>query len=716
MTQIDDITLMAYADGELGTAEAREVEQAANDNPEVKSRLDSFRATGELLERTYAPVLEETVPDSLRKVVEQRTAGGGRWRRPKTWMAMAASLVVVVSASILSREMILRQEEIQAVESVGTSETSRILRGKAVQTAPLVSRKKSPPPKVPEPGTSFGGGSPMAPPPGMSYSAPPSRQSLRAAKRAMEQSYKAQRSLGGSYAARPTGMPPPGWQGFAPSMRRPMIERPSEPSGGHRERYQKIGENPVKRAAETPVSTFSIDVDTGAYANLRRYLEGGRLPPADAVRIEEMINYFDYAYPVPQSREVPFSVTTDMAPAFWNTDLRLLRIGLKGYQVPDEKRPAANLVFLIDVSGSMRDARKLPLLKASLKLLGTRLAEHDRISIVTYAGQARVALEPVSGKDRAAIVAVIDGLSAGGSTAGGAGLKMAYEMAAKGFIKDGINRVLLATDGDFNIGVKDVGELKKMVAAKRKSGISLSTLGFGAGNYNEALMEQVADVGDGNHAYIDSLREGRKVLVSELNSTLLTIARDVKIQVEFNPALVSEYRLVGYENRMLRREDFGNDKVDAGDLGAGHTVTALYELVLANGRGARMDPLRYEKPRTAKAGKTDELAFVRLRYKLPGEDKSHLLETPVSSSLAEKTVKDASRDLQFTGAVAAFGQVLRGGTYTGQFSYSDIVPLARGALGPDPHGYRREFAELVELARNLSATPRARSGPAGPGK
>ncbi len=726
MTHIDDIALMAYADGELSADEARAVQNAFKDDSEIRARLQSFQATGELLEKIYVPVLKEAVPEALQKVVEREPAESKHWRRPKTWAAMAASVAVIASAGIITRELMLKPEQAVLVETTpidagaNISGSAPYIPPAASQNIPPAASQNIPPaasqmdmsengwyiPESAEMRPSVGGSYSARPSTGPAYSAMPAQPESYADMPAQSDSYAAMAPQYQSYAAKRMASPilPP-MAGLTPSIQQapelPMIE----PIVRNREIYQDIDDNPVKRVIETPVSTFSIDVDTGSYANFRRFLEYGKLPPMDAVRVEEMINYFNYSYPVPQNRETPFMVTTDMVPAFWNLDLKLLRIGLKGYEVADDQRPAANLVFLIDVSGSMDDPAKLPLLKASLKLLAGKLGEHDRISIVVYAGQAGVVLEPVSGKDKAAIVSAIDHLSAGGSTAGGAGLRLAYEMASKGYIKDGINRILLATDGDFNVGMSDIDELKQLVADKRKGGISLSTLGFGAGNYNDALMEQIADVGDGNYAYIDSLREGRKVLVGELTSTLMTIARDVKIQVEFNPSVVAEYRLVGYENRMLRREDFGNDKVDAGDLGAGHTVTALYELVLADGKGARMEPLRYEKQATVKAGNTDELAYVRLRYKLPGEDKSRLIEVPLAASLAEKSLENASSDLRFAGAVAAFGQILRGGTYTGDFSYDDVVTLARGAFGEDPNGYRREFADLVEIVRDLASTP-----------
>lgn len=483
----------------------------------------------------------------------------------------------------------------------------------------------------------------------------------------------------------PTLMPAP--------MPMPVPDQPSN------ERYGQISDNPIHRVAEAPVSTFSVDVDTGSYSNVRRLLNGGALPPADAVRVEELINYFPYDYALPRDGR-PFAVHTALAPAPWNAQRVLLRVAIKGQDVAKQSLPPANLVFLVDVSGSMESADKLPLLRSSLKLLVDQMRPVDRISLVTYAGGTRVVLPPTSGADKAAIKAAIDALHAGGGTAGASGIALAYSAAQQSFIPDGINRILLATDGDFNIGMTDTEQLKKMVEQKRRSGISLSTLGFGTGNYNEALMEQIADVGDGAYSYVDNLMEGHKVLVSEMSSTLATIAKDVKVQIEFNPALVQEYRQIGYENRQLRREDFSNDKVDAGDIGAGHTVTALYELTLTGARGA-IDPLRYGSAGPAGDAHTTELAHLRLRYKLPGHSASELMETPIRRE-AMRPLDQADAEFRFATAVAGFGQVLRGGRYTGDWTYADARALAAGSLGNDRFGYRGEFLRLAGLAQALA--------------
>ena len=469
------------------------------------------------------------------------------------------------------------------------------------------------------------------------------------------------------------------------------------------ERYQHLEENGVKLASEQRFSTFAIDVDTGSYANVRRFLNDGRLPPQDAVRVEELINYFDYQYTPPATRDTPFRVSTELAPAPWNSEAQLLRIGIKGFDVSSEQRPAANLVFLVDVSGSMESDDKLPLLKNSLRLLTDQLTARDRVSMVVYAGASGVVLEPTPGDQKAKIKAAIEQLQAGGSTNGGEGIERAYQLARSAQL-DGINRVILATDGDFNVGVVNFEALVDMAKQQRATGVALTTLGFGTGNYNDQLLERLADAGNGNYAYVDSLSEARKVLVSELSSTLFTIAKDVKIQVEFNPAEVLEYRLIGYENRALQREDFNNDKVDAGEIGAGHRVTALYEIIKVGGKG-RMDESRYGADTQRKpAAKNGELALLRLRYKQPDGDDSRLLEFPIMASAA-LSARETSADFRFAASVAAFGQMLRGGTYLGKFGYDDIAALAKDGLAADNEGYRREFVSLVKLAQSLAPAP-----------
>ncbi len=492
--------------------------------------------------------------------------------------------------------------------------------------------------------------------------------------------------------------------GASPGMRAVLPPGPCCPPVRiqDREKYRHPGDSPVKLVSEEPVSTFSIDVDTGAYANVRRFLNSGQLPPADAVRVEELINYFDYAYPAPGPGDRPFRVNTRLASAPWNPDRALLQVGIKGYEVPADSRPAANLVFLVDVSGSMQAQNKLPLLKSALGMLAQRMTAEDRISMVVYAGAAGVVLEPTPGDQRGKIRRSLDRLTAGGSTNGGAGIRAAYDLAQEAFIEGGINRVILASDGDFNVGTVNFESLLDLVERKREQGVALTTLGFGQGNYNDHLVEQLANKGNGNYAYIDNLNEARKVLVEEMSSTLQIIAKDVKIQVEFNPAVVAEYRLIGYENRALNREDFNNDQIDAGEIGAGHTVTALYELAFVDSAARRVDPLRYgrtsgDTPRATVDLNQDEAAFVRLRYKPVDGETSKLIEMPVRRDL----LTEMPDDLRFAAAVAAFGQLLRGGDYLDAYSYADVIALARDARGRDVHGYRGEFLNLAKLAEAL---------------
>lgn len=475
-------------------------------------------------------------------------------------------------------------------------------------------------------------------------------------------------------------------------------------SAHQQEKYHQLVKNSVIATVKNPVSTFSIDVDTSSYANVRRFLmKQGRLPYKDAVRTEELINYFTYNYPSPVDSEVPFSVTTEMGPNPWNRQTKLLHIGLQGYTVPKQDLPAANLVFLIDVSGSMRSHDKLQLLKTSLTMLTNQLSKRDSVSIVVYAGASGVVLKPTSGDQKAVIINALERLRAGGSTNGGSGIKLAYAMARRGFIENGINRVIIATDGDFNVGITNHRQLINLIEKESKSGISLTTLGFGMGNYNDHLMEQLADKGNGNSAYIDNLNEARKVLVDQMSSTLHTIASDVKIQVQFNPDVVSEYRLIGYENRQLKKDDFSNDKVDAGDIGAGHTVTAIYEITLKGSKGGRLDNFRYHKQKQLTENIfSNEVALLRLRFKKPGNTNSQLIEKIITRKQIIPQLTNTSVNYRFSAAVAAFAQRLRNSKYINSLSYATILGLAKQSLGKDPYGYRHEFLNLVSLTSSIS--------------
>lgn len=447
-------------------------------------------------------------------------------------------------------------------------------------------------------------------------------------------------------------------------------------------RYQQFDDNPVKQVAQNPLATFSLDVDTGSYANVRRFLNQGLLPPPDAVRVEEIVNYFPSDWDIkdkqsiPASKPIPFAMRYELAPAPWNEQRTLLKVDILAKDRKSEELPASNLVFLIDTSGSMISDERLPLIQSSLKLLVKELREQDNIAIVTYAGDSRIALPSISGSHKAEINAAIDSLDAEGSTNGGAGLEMAYQQAAKGFIKGGINRILLATDGDFNVGIDDPKSIESMVKKQRESGVTLSTLGVGDSNYNEAMMVRIADVGNGNYSYIDTLSEAQKVLNSEMRQTLITVAKDVKAQIEFNPAWVTEYRQIGYEKRQLRAEDFNNDNVDAGDIGAGKHITFLFELTL-KGQKASIDKLRYAPDnKSAKSDKTKELAWLKIRWKSPQGKESQLVEFPLAFA-----IKAPSEDMRFRAAVAAYGQKLRGSEYLNNTSWQQIKQWAQKAKG-----------------------------------
>ncbi len=509
-------------------------------------------------------------------------------------------------------------------------------------------------------------------------------------------------------------------------MSPPFMPTPQPVITANTAQYQQFADTPWRRVSEVPVSTFSADVDTGSYANVRRFINRGQLPPRDAVRIEELVNYFGYNYALPPaSHPHPFAVHTQLTGSPWNAERAIVRIGIQGKDAAKATLPPANLVFLVDVSGSMGPQDRLPLVKASLKLLTTQLRAQDRVTVVSYARGTQLVLPPTPGDQRDTINAAIDTLTASGGTYGEAGIRLAYTQAKQSFMKGGINRVLLATDGDMNIGVTHRDELKALVEGERKQGVSLTTLGVGDSNYNEALMKTIADAGDGSYHYLDSLQEAHKVLVNQFTSHLAPIAQDLKIQVEFNPAYVQEYRLLGYELRALTREQFNDDKIDAGDIGAGHTVTALYEIVPTGAKG-NVDALRYPNPASAPArvpasmpasgeqaknvSALAELAWVKLRYKDPVSSVSKLIEQPITqpadlpnqSSLGPwGSLTNADLDAQFALAVAAWGQWLRGNTLIGDYSMDKVLTLARAARGTDPYGHRAEFARLVELSVTL---------------
>jgi len=488
--------------------------------------------------------------------------------------------------------------------------------------------------------------------------------------------------------------------GTAPMMSEKSVRLYASPAPYHpavsfnTEEYKRVYDNNFQEALSSPVSTFSIDVDTASYSNMRRFINSGKLPPLDAVRTEEMINYFTYEYPQPVGQQ-PFSMTTEVGACPWEPSHKLVMIGLKGKEIQLEEMPASNLVFLIDVSGSMAQENKLPLLKTAFKMLVKQMREQDQVSIVVYAGAAGVVLEPTAGSEKEKIMHAIDTLQAGGSTAGGEGIQLAYKLAKENFIADGNNRVVLATDGDFNVGVSSEGELTRLIEEQREQRIFLSVLGFGMGNVKDNKMEALADKGNGNYAYIDNALEAKKVLVNQFAGTLYTIAKDVKLQVEFNPAQVKSYRLVGYENRVLDKSDFNNDKKDAGDMGAGHSVTAFYEIVPAGSQevGTTVDPLVYQQ---AKIVDSNELLQIKVRYKKPNEDTSTLFTQSIDSKDGKAI---GSENFRFAAAVAEYAMLLRNSEYKGQSSYQDILKLAKGAKGSDEEGYRAEFIKLVEISQ-----------------
>ena len=498
-------------------------------------------------------------------------------------------------------------------------------------------------------------------------------------------------------APRPQASAAPDSDQASPSGQ-PSTEEPNT------EDYNRIYENPFLTALQNPLSTFSIDVDTASYSNTRRFIEQqNQLPPADAVRIEEFLNYFRYDFAEPEGK-VPFALTTELSNCPWNEGHQLLQIGLQAKALQTDSLSRSNLVFLLDVSGSMSDPNKLPLLKQSLHLLVDQLTEGDRVSIVVYAGAAGQVLPPTSGDHKETILAALDNLEAGGSTAGSAGINLAYQVAQQNFIPGGNNRVILATDGDFNVGPSSESELIRLIEDKRKAGVFLTTLGFGMGNYKDSKMEQLADKGNGNYAYIDSIHEARKVLVEEMGGTLLTLAKDVKLQLEFNPTKVKEYRLIGYENRLLAAEDFADDSKDAGELGAGHTITALYELVPADATSleTQKSDLKYQETDIKEtAFASNELLTLNLRYKAPDSDQSELLTQPVSDTVTAWS--DASENIHFAASVAGFGMLLRNSEYKGKTTFAQVLELGQQSLGQDLGGYRKAYLELVQKAQKLSA-------------
>ncbi len=684
----NDPRLTAYALGEAKADDQAAVETALRESPELQDEIDAIRQIGDKLakgfEKEEAPVLDK---EAREKIVASaaRTLSfvpAATWHR---WLAAAAVITLLVGSITLLQPN--REEDTRpAFINVSTPEP-------IAEQQPEV-RPEPPPPPIAE----------IEEVVLENVQPEPAPQPILAAPAMVKPPVKTRGDI--AKITRMGAVVPT--TTIAPS--RPSIEGEMIPNGLtplDTEEYDLIRDNPFRKVADHPLSTFSIDVDTASYANIRRMLNQGTMPPPDAVRIEEMINYFEYDYAVPDDQH-PFAAHLAITTSPWSADHQLVRIGIKARELGTGSRPAMNLVFLLDVSGSMDQPNKLPLVKRALKMLVQHLDERDRIAIVVYAGASGLVLPSTACDNDQAILDALDRLAAGGSTNGGAGIELAYATALKHLVKNGVNRVILCTDGDFNVGTVQTGDLVRLVEQKAKDGIFLSVLGFGMGNYKDATLEQLADKGNGNYAYIDTFNEARKVLVDQLTGTLVTVAKDVKIQVEFNPARVAGYRLIGYENRMLNKEDFNDDTKDAGEIGAGHTVTALYEIVPAGktvNTAPGVDPLRYQAgqaPPPAEA-LSDEILTVKVRYKAPDGDSS----TPLAFPLKGRPVafEAADDDVRFASAVAAFGMLLRDSPHKGDATYERVLDIALKAAGNDRFGYRREFTELVRNAQALGGKP-----------
>jgi Ca-activated chloride channel family protein len=660
--EMNDEKLTAYVLGELEQDERRAVEEALETDESARRTVAELRATARLAEEALAGGEPQALTDAQREEIERR-ARQGRSSRPAWvwWGAAAAAVLVVVvigavagigvlgtakKADVMEVDELAREHGLVALESRDESGSMEVT-------------------TLPEGAHAVMGGARKG-------------EAVRGRYGIMGPTM-----LDGRFAS--VDLPDDGT----------VVEHDTEA-------YDHIDDNPFLAVTQNPLSTFSIDVDTASYSNVRRFLAGESMPPKDAVRIEEMVNYFSYDYAPPKGPD-PFSVHVEVAPSPWSPAHRLARIGLKGREVQASARPSSNLVFLLDVSGSMASPDKLGLLRKAMKMLVAQLDERDRIAIVVYAGASGLVLPSTACDDRAAILDALNRLEAGGSTNGGAGIELAYEMATKGFVTGGVNRVILATDGDFNVGTTSQGDLVRLIEKKAETGVFLTVLGFGMGNLKDSTLEELADRGNGSYAYIDTLAEARKVLVDEMGGTLVTIAKDVKIQVEFNPARVAAYRLVGYENRLLAAEDFNDDTKDAGEIGAGHTVTALYEIVPAGQEVdlPGVDPLKYQKPmEKTGAAASGELFTLKLRYKEPDGETSKLIERPVTD--IGESWAEASDDFRFAAAVAGFGMLLRDSPHKGKATYDSILELAGKALGEDPRGYRKELLDLVSAAGKLS--------------
>ena len=721
---LDDPKLTAYALGELSDEERSQIEKMLADWPEGQRQIDETQEIAGLLGAEYASESATVLPANLIDIRDD----------PWFWsVARPLSIAAVIAlVAVIGVIAVGTYRHRQASEKSGTIAASGENEPLIVENSPPggelekkqfseVTAEEEPPVTPAAPSVATAESSQASQPLDLAIqrneagvtagsAVPTVRQGeFRGAAKAAGRA----RAFGGTSIA--------GTRSFlaqaAPPATPPLIEYGAairgirEPSGEfNTAAYDHILENPFLDAATNPLSTFSIDVDTASYSNARRFINEGSLPPKDAVRVEEMINYFTYDYPQPTGNE-PFSINLDVAGCPWESSHRLVRIGLKGREIANDKRGPTNLVFLLDVSGSMMPPERLPLIKQAMRLLVNKLTENDRVAVVVYAGASGLALPSTTGDHKEQILSAIESLEAGGSTNGAEGIELAYKIAADNFIKGGVNRVILATDGDFNVGVTSQGDLIRLIEQKTKTGVFLSVLGVGTDNLKDSTMQKLADKGNGNYAYLDSIDEARKVLVQQMNGTLVTIAKDVKIQVEFNPAQVASYRLIGYEKRLLRKEDFNNDKVDAGEIGAGHTVTALYEVVPAGAPAnpaasvPPVDPLKYQPAETrpaATAGRqsgSNEMLTVKLRYKKPDGDKSQLIERALTDNGAG--FEKATTDLKFAAAVAEFGMILRDSEFKGNGTLGAVLEWAQEAKGSDANGYRSGFIDLVRKAGTL---------------
>jgi Ca-activated chloride channel family protein len=689
---IDDPNLTAFALGELSANDHAKMAEAIADSPEAQAYVAETQQFARLLRAEYeadrqdpaGPVAEKRPRLTNAVWTEEQRRSSSRYQ----WGSLAAALAMFAVIATVAISTIQR-------------ESGKL--SKRIADVPKPEKQNLPAPveAIPEPTVEMEvAQAPVTTPP---TSAPEFVEEKESAGRELAAAGKNRKSALNP-AAPPAPMPMHSYAAGTGETKE--AEPPSRYRGDfNTATYDKVEENPFLPAATNPLSTFSIDVDTASYSNVRRFINSGSLPPKDAVRVEEMINYFTYDYKEPEG-DKPFSIDLDATSCPWDSTHRLLRIGLKGREVGNEKRPASNLVFLLDVSGSMMPAERLPLVKQAMRLLVDKLGENDRVAIVIYAGGSGLALKSTPGNEKEKIIRALEELQAGGSTNGAEGIELAYKVAADNFIKGGVNRVILATDGDFNIGVTNQGDLIRLIETKAKTGVFLSVLGVGADNLKDSTMQKLADKGNGNYAYLDSVDEARKVLVQQINGTLMTIAKDVKIQVEFNPARVASYWLIGYEKRLLRKEDFNNDKVDAGEIGAGHTVTALYEVVPAGGGVTDpaasvppVDPLKYGTNRTDTANGSPEMVTVKLRHKRPDGDTSELTERSFTDNGSK--FENAAPDLKFVAAVAEFGMLLRDSQFKGKGSFGAVIEWAQEGKGRDTAGYRAGFIEMARTAQSL---------------